>query len=107
MKVAITLLAICLALPAMAQDKSSYDLVIGAAKASGQASFPEYVNVRNEQLEASMLSGGYFTLGTAAGLSASTLDDQCAITYGHPYAKTSHLVFSVDGNWYRLEDYFS
>lgn len=107
MKVAITLLAICLALPAMAQDKSSYDLVIGAAKASGQASFPEYVNVRNEQLEASMLSGGYFTLGTAAGPSASTLDDQCAITYGHPYAKTSHLVFSVDGDWYRLEDYFS
>ncbi len=106
MKKAVTLSAICLALPAIAQDKSSLDLIFGAAKASGQASAPDYADIRNDRMEASMLPGGYFTLGTAAGLSESPLDDRCAITYGHPYAKTSHLVFSVDGNWYRLEDYF-
>ena len=107
MRIAIALSAICLALPALAQDKSSHDLVIGSAKASGQAGFPGYVSVHDERMEASMLPGGYFTLGTSSGLSASTLDDRCALTYGHPYAKTSYPFFSVDGNWYRMEEYLS
>ena len=33
------------------------------------------------------------------------MDDRCALTYGHPYAKPSHPFFSVDGEWYRLEEY--
>ncbi len=105
MRAATALSALCLALPALAQDKSSLDLVLGSAKASGQAAFRGYVSVHNDRMEASMLPGGYFTLGTSSGLSASTLDDRCALTYGHPYAKPSHPFFSVDGEWYRLEEY--
>jgi Mg-chelatase subunit ChlD len=65
------------------------------------------VELRNDISEITMLSGGYFTIGTANGLDAGTLDDNCGITYGHPYAMTSHPIFSIDGSWYKLDEYFT
>ncbi|MGE5315550.1 MAG: VWA domain-containing protein [Acidobacteriota bacterium] len=54
-------------------------------------------------LEASMIEGGYFTLGTKAGLSPGTLDDACTLTFGHPYAKTSYPLVYLDGTWLKAE----
>lgn len=63
--------------------------------------------VSNQVLSFTMLPEGYFTIGTNAGLSSSKLDDNCNITFGHPYAKTSYPVFSIDNKLYRLDDYFN
>jgi len=63
--------------------------------------------INNTYLSATILNGGYYTIGTASGLSSDLLDDNCDITFGHPYAKTSFPLFSIDGNWYKLDEYFS
>jgi Mg-chelatase subunit ChlD len=52
-----------------------------------------------ELLQVSLLPSGHFTMGTRAGLSGVALDDNCGITYGHPYAHTSYLLVGVDGQW--------
>lgn len=70
------------------------------------ASFFEYEIISNNCLEATLINGGYFTIGTSAGTMDSRLDDKCNITFGHPFAKTSYPLFSFDGNWYKLDDYF-
>jgi Mg-chelatase subunit ChlD len=86
-------------------DKQKFDLnITGLAKS---ASVFDHETFSNTCLEATLISGGYFTIGTTSGTLDSPLDDHCGITFGHPYAKTSYPVFSVDGTWYKLEDYFS
>jgi len=86
-------------------DKKLYDLdKPNLAKITNEFN---YVNLTNDFLEATLIDGGYFTIGTTAGITASGLDDRCAITFGHPYAKTSYPVFSIDNNWYKLDEYFS
>ena len=52
--------------------------------------------IKNSYLSATILNGGYFTIGTTSGISNSSLDDNCQITFGHPYAKTSFPIFSFD-----------
>jgi hypothetical protein len=61
----------------------------------------------NDMSEISLLSGGYFTIGTNKGISAIDLDDLYNITFGHPYAKTSYPLLAVDGAWGKLDDFFS
>ncbi len=63
--------------------------------------------LKNSYLSATILNGGYYTIGTTSGVSNSSLDDNCQITFGHPYAKTSFPIFSLDGTWYKFDDYFS
>jgi len=58
----------------------------------------------NDMLEICMLTGGYFTIGTTGG-SDSPFDDNCAITYGHPYAVTSYPMLSIDGQSRKLDDW--
>lgn len=110
---------ICLGLlwagAAMAQDKAAYDLPygvtvgeMGTAKAAalGQQSVPAgYGYFANDFLAASLGPGGYFTLGTTAGADEGSLDDDCALTFGHPHALTSYPFFALDGVWYRLDRY--
>ncbi len=53
-----------------------------SAKSSGHTTAAVYGNtvLRNDYLEASLLSGGYFTLGTTTGHSVdSPLDDHCQL----------------------------
>ena len=91
------------------QDKAQFDLnAPGIQKGSALKSVSSYSSrqLQNSKLEMTMISGGYFTIGTSNGLSSSRLDDNCAITFGHPYALTSYPVFSIDGAWYKLDDYF-
>lgn len=53
------------------------------------------VQTRNKISEITMLSGGYFTIGTTEGVGAGSLDDNCGITFGHPYAMSSYPIFSL------------
>ncbi len=92
-----------------AQDKSAFDIQSGSSlkntsikKVSGYDS----QRLTGPIYDATLISGGYFTLGTTAGISESSLDDNCTLTFGHPYALTSYPVISVDGTWYKPEDYF-
>ncbi|MBN2281068.1 MAG: VWA domain-containing protein [Candidatus Marinimicrobia bacterium] len=85
--------------------KADYDIdFLGLSKA---ASWLNYECYDDGYFEISLGNGGYFTLGTQSGSSASSLDDHCNITYGHPYARTSFPFLSVDGNWYKTEDFFA
>ncbi len=91
----------------LAQNKSAYDLNSPRLeKNTVVSSFSDYRESVNESTAATLLNFGYYTIGTTAGLSKSKFDDNCAITFGHPLAKTSYPVFSIDGYWYKYEDYF-
>ncbi|MBE0642897.1 MAG: VWA domain-containing protein [Bacteroidetes bacterium] len=56
---------------------------------------------------ATLLRGGYFTFGTTGGASAERHDDNCQITFGHPYALTSFAMLYWDGTWYRADQFFN
>lgn len=66
----------------------------------------EYESLENDKTAFSLLLDGYFTIGTTGGLSQDILDDNCQITYGHPFALTSYPFFSVDSIVYHPELYF-
>jgi len=93
-----------------AMDKSFFDLdSTGLHKSTGRlnpVSFGSHL-LRKNVSEISLISGGYFTIGTNQGVSDSPLDDRCEITFGHPFAMTSFPIFSIDGLWYRTEEYIS
>lgn len=92
-----------------AQEKSKLDIdppALHKALMLNSLQSVSYLDYKNSQIEMTMLSGGYFTFGTTSGISTSTLDDNCQLTFGHPYAMTSYPVFSIDGQWYKPEDYF-
>jgi Mg-chelatase subunit ChlD len=55
---------------------------------------------------ATIVDGGFFTIGTTGGTTTSALDDNCTITYGHPYAKTSYPVVCIDGTWGKPGQFF-
>ncbi len=90
------------------QRKADYDVMQSGNNGLNKSTSNELSReLSNNSLEITMIAGGYFTIGTSDGLSASRLDNNCQVTYGHPYAKTSYPLFSIDGEWYRYEDYFS
>lgn len=90
-----------------AQYKSEYDIKENSLnKSSGASSIMAEKMLSGIMLEATMLDGGYYTLGTSSGLIESILDDNCDITYGHPYAKTSYPVYYIDALPYKLEELF-
>ncbi len=66
----------------------------------------DYLLLRNDKTECSLLPGGFFTIGTNQGLSTSLFDDSCQITFGHPYALTSFPCFAIDGVRTTPEIYF-
>lgn len=102
-KVLLILLAGIVVAFAGIPDKRLLDLdITGLAKTSSDFNFRSF---SNSCLEATLISGGYFTIGTTSGTLDSPLDDHCALTFGHPYAKTSYPVFSIDGSWYKLDEY--
>ncbi|MGE5432924.1 MAG: hypothetical protein ACM3QX_17720, partial [Syntrophomonadaceae bacterium] len=93
-----------------AQNKADFDFNMDEP-VKGHALFST-MNTSNLEHKDSLVSytllkGGYFTLGTNRGVSSNSLDDQCQITFGHPYAMTSYPVFSLDGQWYRFDDLFT
>jgi len=66
----------------------------------------DYESLENDKTGFSLLSDGYFTIGTTNGLSANSLDNNCQITFGHPFALTSYPSFSLDSVVHHPELYF-
>ena len=53
-----------------------------------------------------LMNGGYFTIGTNKGISDSIFDDQCQLTFGHPFALSSNPLITVDGHKYNPIEIF-
>ena len=105
----ILLLSGLFAFPCPALDKSQFDLPAnGRSKLVAGTADPSWFPLRlqTDQLDMTMIAGGYFTVGTTLGASDRPLDDLASITFGHPYAKTSYPIFGIDGEWMRLDQVF-
>ena len=94
---------------AIAQNKAGFDLYYPQPENTPRLSRPvsDQTWLRNTISEMTLLSGGYFTVGTVKGLSEMFLDDGCQITFGHPYALTSYPLIGLDGGWGAPDRYFS
>ncbi len=66
----------------------------------------EFESLENNKTGFTLLSDGYFTIGTTNGLSSNNLDDNCQISFGHPFALTSYAYFCLDSVEYHPELYF-
>jgi len=97
------------------QNKSNLDLSFpvneitnsqSAQKGSLRNGTIAYESLENEMTGFSLLSDGYFTIGTTNGLSQIELDKNCQITFGHPFALTSYPFFSLDSVVHHPEIYF-
>lgn len=97
------------------QNKSNLDLSfpvneISTSQSSVKGSLRNgsiaYESMENEFTGFSLLSDGYFTIGTTNGFSQSELDKNCQITFGHPFALTSYPFFSLDSVVHHPEIYF-
>lgn len=113
--IVLLLLMITGVLAGFGQNKSTFDLnfpeYVPAPNQSPQAAPTkgvtfDYETLENETTAFTLLSDGYFTIGTTSGLSAGTLDDHCQITFGHPFALTSYPFFTLDGVPHHPELYF-
>lgn len=60
---------------------------------------------QSDVFQYTLMKGGYFTIGTNRGTSESVFDDQCQITYGHPFALSSNPLITVDGHQYSPIEY--
>lgn len=94
--------------PGWSWDKSKFDIDVpketSALKKAGGIGYEGQV-IKKTVSEATLIQGGYFTIGTNQGLSPTALDDHCGITFGHPYALTSYPTISIDGLWGKLDDF--
>ncbi|MBN2413555.1 VWA domain-containing protein [candidate division KSB1 bacterium] len=92
-------------------NKSAFDMTEqpGLYKTGGIQTIYNYGNYfyRAEKTEMSLITGGYFTIGTNKGQSVSDFDNNCGITFGHPYAMTSYPVIGIDGNWGKFDEIHS
>jgi len=92
-------------------NKSDFDITEqhGLLKTGVTQTIYNYGNhlYRAEKTELSLITGGYFTIGTYKGQSVSDFDDLCGITFGHPYAMTSYPVIGIDGNWGKFDELHS
>ena len=106
MKKAAVVLFMFFAVQLFAIQKSELDIFPNTndlAKSAGNAADGFYGSKELNTLftSFSMMTGGYFTLGTTNGLADSPFDNHCDLTFGHPYALTSYPLFAVDGIWGR------
>lgn len=97
-----------------AQHKAFYDIdpqaLMEIQSAQGHAALGKRGSgahmMNNAVSSATLLNGGYFTVGTTGGASTSILDDNCQVTYGHPYALTSFVSLFWEGKWRRADEFF-
>lgn len=104
-KLLLLILLLIHTLNVSAQNKKEFDL---SAPETGKTLFKSQLSqlagrIKNQQLDLTLQPNGFFTIGTSLGASSSFLDDDCQITYGHPWAKTSYIGFELDGDRYTLE----
>lgn len=99
----VLIFLLILSCSSFAQNKKSYDVNELKLSKTSAVDISE-IKSSNSKIEASLITGGYFTLGIDKGNPLTTLDDGCQVTYGHPYAMTSFPVFSVDGKWIKANE---
>ncbi len=109
-KLLIPLLILLISSPVRSWDKSKFDLITenepnALKKITGMGYDGQ--EIKKSVSEITLIQGGYFTIGTNQGLSATRLDDQCGITFGHPYALTSYPLLSIDGSCGKPESFFN
>jgi hypothetical protein len=103
MRLCLILLTILIGtVPGVPVNKSKYDLPEGLGKQSIKAENDRGI-IHNDQIEATLINGGYLTIGTTGGSTASPLDNNCGILFGHPFAKTTYPLYSIDGKCGRIE----
>ncbi len=101
---------ICLTSLLIGQTKRNFDLDSPGLRKGNDGVMSvgyNYETLSNNYLEATIVNGGYFTLGTVSGISQSIMDDNSSLTFGHPYAMTSYPIIKIEGEWLKLEDYFN
>ncbi len=114
-KIFLLILIISCYFSGFGQKKSNLDLSFPENEITNSQSYQigasrninmEYESLENDKTGFSLLSDGYFTIGTTNGLSQDILDNNCQITFGHPYALTSYPFFSLDSIVHHPELYF-
>jgi len=80
-------------------DKNHFDLKQEISSKKSASYSGERMDLSNGIIEMTLMDGGYFTIGTISGLSATAFDDHCQITYCHPFAFTSFPIIQLDGEW--------
>jgi hypothetical protein len=111
MKKATVVLLLLFSAQLFALNKSDFDIITSpnelAKTGSSMSGFYGSRELSNSYTSYSMMTGGYFTLGTTNGLADSPFDDRCDLTFGHPYALTSFPVIAIDGTWGRPDQFIS
>jgi len=91
-------------------DKSKFDVKdvirLNKLKSDYGTSYAR-VQLTDQYTEATIMRGGYFTLGTSAGISPQIVDDNCQLTFGHPFALTSFPFLWLDGKATKIDTYFA
>ncbi|NVO01563.1 MAG: VWA domain-containing protein [Bacteroidetes bacterium] len=90
-----------ISLSLVAQNKNKFDLANTLKGPNDQLSMSNPVS------NITLIKGGYFTIGTTQGNSSLNLDDYNQITFGHPYALTSHPIIFADSAWVKPESLFN
>lgn len=106
----LLLIMVFIPLLVLGQTKKIYDLDFSDNSKEGtlaKSSFIDYKTLSNDKIEISLLEGGFFTFGTNKGLSSSIFDDNCELTYGHPFALTSYPILIIDGEAKKVEELFA
>ena len=107
MKIQIMVLGLILLLAVSGQswEKSQFDLDLPPMNPKIKSLNSIGFELKRTVSEATLIQGGYFTLGTNKGLT-SGLDDHCYLSFGHPFALTSFPMLSIDGKWGLAESFF-
>jgi len=108
-KLLVPLLILLISSPIWGWDKSKFDLATenepnALKKITGMGYDGQ--EITKSVSEITLIQGGYFTIGTNQGLAPTKLDDQCGISFGHPYALTSYPLLSIDGSWGKPQSFF-
>jgi len=54
-----------------------------------------------------LINGGFFTLGSSQGVSDGIIDDECLLTFGHPFALSSFPSPVINGVEYSPQEYMA
>ncbi len=82
--------------------KNKYDIREIESQKSGKSEngLYDWLAGSNAIWQYTIINGGYFTIGTYKGLSESIIDDECSITFGHPFAMSSYAFPVINNHQY-------
>lgn len=86
------------------KDRYNIQQTITDTKLKSTSLKDQRLAIQNPQWQYSVMDGGFFTIGLNKGEYDSKLDDNCQITFGHPFSLTSFGYITVDGKQYMPEE---